>query len=115
MCSSDLEAVKEQVLEGKCGACHTNACASGDCFAATWSETQKWAGSCGKPMYQCMLDRVLNGSMPSGKGCTGDPVFDGQSVGPHNGANSYCLNAYDLQLLKDWVDRKSTRLNSSPW
>jgi hypothetical protein len=46
-------------------------------------------------MYECMLQRVLAGTMPKNKGCTGDPAQDA--------GNSSCLSEEQIQLLTDWV------------
>jgi hypothetical protein len=55
--------------QGSCGLCHTgpNRCSGGACFALSYAETQKTAGSCaGKTLGECTLDRINDGSMPPG-------------------------------------------------
>jgi len=44
---------------------------------------------------ECTLELVKLGSMPLGKGCTGDPARDA--------ANAACLTAAEQQKLADWI------------
>jgi hypothetical protein len=45
---------------------------------------------------ECSLIRVKDGSMPLGKGCTGDPARDA--------ANPACLTQQEQDLLAAWID-----------
>ena len=88
----------QPIFGAKCVTCHQSPtpCSSGDCLADTWLDTQKTASSCsGKKIYECMLTRIQSGSMPSGKGCTGDPTQDA--------GNGFCLTLVELDLVTDWV------------
>jgi hypothetical protein len=42
------------------------------------------------------LVRILNGSMPDGAGCSGNPVADS--------GNANCLTQEEQDTLQDWID-----------
>jgi len=90
--------IQSQILQKYCTPCHSDApCSSNDCLVDSHDEMDKSAPSCGGvPMYQCSLNRILSGSMPRQKGCTGNPAVDA--------GNDDCLNAEELQLFTDWVN-----------
>ena len=91
----------QPILQAKCSPCHIGmtpgSCfAGGTCFASFYEDTQGDAGSCaGKTVYECMLIRILNGSMPRLAGCSGNPAADA--------ANASCITSEELDLIESWV------------
>jgi hypothetical protein len=92
----------QPIFQAKCTPCHDGAapgtCFSGGgaCFASLYEETQKDSGHCmGLKVYECILIRILEGSMPLAAGCTGDPVQDA--------GNNDCLTAGELTTVEAWV------------
>jgi hypothetical protein len=84
------------ILEAKCDPCHTTEGAGGFNHATDYDATQQPSEVCaGKQVYECMLVRVQNGSMPENAGCTGDPTQDAD--------NASCLTAAEQDLLAAWV------------
>lgn len=91
------------IFANKCAPCHAgvvaddgaggHAIASGDIDVA-YEASQLDAGfaQCvGKKVGECAMTRILNGSMPQGKNCAGNP----------NGAG--CVTAAEQQLIQDWL------------
>lgn len=86
----------QPILEVKCGPCHTTAAAGGSNHASSYEDTQKASIACdGARVYECILQRVQDGSMPEDGDCTGDPAADAD--------NARCLTAAEQQLLEAWV------------
>jgi hypothetical protein len=86
----------QPILQAKCSTCHTVAAFGGVNFASEYADTQILSTRCsGKKVYECMLERVLTGSMPMGRGCTGDPAADE--------GNADCLTQGELDALTAWV------------
>lgn len=84
------------LLQAKCDPCHTTEGAGGFNHASDYQATQEASQVCaGKQVYECMLVRVRDGSMPEDGGCTGDPAQDAD--------NARCLTAAEQELLADWV------------
>ena len=50
----------------------------------------------GKTKGACTLDRVMDGDMPLGKGCTGNPAQDA--------SNAACLTQQEQDLLAAWIN-----------
>ena len=87
----------QPIYEAKCASCHTGGGSGGVNFGISYSDTQLDAGACaGLTVGECTLVRIQNGSMPRGRGCTGDPVTDA--------ANTSCLTADEQQTIQDWID-----------
>lgn len=88
------------ILEAKCAPCHSGStpgnCSGGQCSVDFYEDTQKDSSVCvGKKVYECMLDRIANGSMPLNAGCTGNPSDDAE--------NPACLSAADQIVFAAWV------------
>lgn len=95
----------QPIFAAKCSPCHTTGDAGGVNFAA----------SGGYPLTQlvpnanvaacqditpdnvgnCTLIRILNGQMPKGRGCTGDPVVDAD--------NAACLTQAEQTTIANWI------------
>jgi hypothetical protein len=87
----------QPILAASCAPCHTAGSSGGTQFAAVYADNLADASSCpGETVGACSLVRIRNGSMPSGKGCTGDPAADAGTEG--------CLSAAALEILDAWVD-----------
>jgi len=92
----------QPIFQAKCTPCHQGMapgiCVAGGgvCFASFYEDTQGNSNSCaGKKVYECMLIRILNGSMPRGTSCTGDPAQDA--------GNDACLTAEQIVDVQAWV------------
>ena len=65
----------QPMLAAKCDPCHTTEGAGGFNHAVDYGATQEPSEVCeGKKVFECMLIRVQNGSMPEDGDCTGDPT-----------------------------------------
>jgi hypothetical protein len=86
----------QPILQAKCDPCHTTDGAGGFNHATDYEATQENSEVCaGMKVYQCMLMRVQNGSMPEDGDCTGDPAADAN--------NARCLTAAEQDVLAGWV------------
>jgi hypothetical protein len=86
----------QPMLAAKCDPCHTTEGAGGFNHAVDYGATQEPSEVCdGKMVYECMLIRVQNGSMPEDGDCTGDPAADAD--------NARCLTADELDNLTAWI------------
>jgi hypothetical protein len=86
----------QPILEQRCGPCHTTGNAGGVNHARDFAATRQPSSVCaGQMVFECMLTRVKNGSMPPGAGCTGDPSADAD--------NDACLTADEHDTLESWV------------
>ena len=93
----------QPVFAAKCSPCHMGESASsclrsgsGPCFASFYEDTQGPSSRCaGKTMFECMLIRILNGTMPRRKGCSGNPASDT--------GNDSCLTDSELDMVEAWV------------
>ena len=86
----------QPILQAKCASCHTTGGSGGVNFATNYADTQKNASSCaGKFVYECILIRVQDSSMPRNVGCTGDPTTDAGNAG--------CLTQAEQTTLADWI------------
>ena len=98
--SSATYADVQPMFVAKCNGCHSGnspgACSGGTCFTSFYADTQKPSRRCEPALqYECILERIEDGSMPLGGGCTGDPGMDeGQDQ---------CLTGDELELLQSWV------------
>lgn len=91
------------IFATKCAPCHAgvepddgsggHAIASGDkdvAYAAS-QLSSKFAQCAGKKVGECALTRILNGSMPQGKNCAGNPAGAG------------CVTAAEQELIQEWI------------
>lgn len=86
----------QTIFSARCASCHTTTGSGGTNFGSDYGDTQKNANSCsGKKMFECIEIRILNGTMPKSKGCTGNPVTDDGNV--------WCLTQPELDLVHEWV------------
>lgn len=86
----------QAILQAKCAPCHTSG-SSGELSYSGYADTQKASYFCaGKTKGACSLDRIKDGSMPQGGGCTGDPAQDA--------SKGNCLTAEEQATLQSWVD-----------
>lgn len=80
------------ILVKYCISCHPTGT-----FTTSYADSQSASAACpAKTKGECSLIRIKSGSMPSGKGCTGNPAVD---VG-----NANCLTAAEQAVLQAWVD-----------
>ncbi len=86
----------QPMLQAKCDPCQTTEGAGGFNHATDYGATQEASEVCaGKKVYECMLTRVKNGSMPEDGDCTGDAAADAD--------NARCLTAGEQDMLAEWV------------
>jgi hypothetical protein len=65
-------------------------------MASSYSDTQLASYYCpGKTKGACALVRIQNGTMPYGKGCSGNPADDS--------ANPACLTAAEQDTIQSWI------------
>jgi hypothetical protein len=84
------------ILQTYCSPCHTSGAGSGSYNVNNYSSTQASSYYCaGQTKGACSLARIQNGTMPAGRGCTGNPASD---VG-----NSSCLNAAQQSTIEAWI------------
>lgn len=90
----------QAIFQAKCAGCHvdsgTGSCAGSTCLATGYASLDMPATACaGLSVAECAQVRIKNGTMPRGRGCTGDPVMDV--------ANTSCLTAVEHALLDAWI------------
>ncbi len=86
----------QPIFAAHCAPCHTTFGSGGTNFASSYAASQLASGACaGHTIGYCTLVRVLNGSMPSGGGCTGIPSNDA--------GNANCLTAAEQTTLSAWI------------
>lgn len=93
------EADIKPIFSMKCGPCHTTTgvvhklgASAADAMKAVTNTT-----ACGTAttVGACTIVRIKNGSMPSGKGCSGDPTMDaGKAV---------CLTKAEQDTVQAWI------------
>ncbi|MFL5319774.1 MAG: hypothetical protein ACJ790_08960, partial [Myxococcaceae bacterium] len=87
----------QPIYSQHCGSCHGSSFPSGSAsFAVDYTDSQNQSYYCpGKTKGACTLVRILEGSMPNGAGCTGDPSLDS--------SNPSCLTAAEQHTLSAWI------------
>jgi hypothetical protein len=90
----------QPVFAAKCAGCHvdsgTGTCAGGTCLATGYESLVLDSTACvGLSIAECAQARIKDGTMPRGRGCTGDPVMDA--------ANERCLTAAEHALVDAWI------------
>jgi hypothetical protein len=86
----------QPILQTHCAPCHTVSGSGGANFATEYAGTQLSSYYCsGMTKGACALVRIQNGTMPQGKGCTGNPATDA--------GNSACLTAAQQATLQAWI------------
>jgi hypothetical protein len=95
----------QPILAAKCSPCHTTGNAGGVNFAATTgypltqlvpnANVAACQGITPDNVGNCALTRILNGQMPKGRGCTGNPVADA--------ANAACLTQAEQTTIANWI------------
>lgn len=105
--TASVEAAFEEahaVFAAKCGSCHVTDGSGGHNIGAAdidaaYDDSQLESGD--TTVGEVSLDRILNGTMPPGAACTGDPVADEGTAA--------CLTADELDLVEAWVDAGQPR------
>lgn len=92
------------VFQARCGPCHTTNGSGGQNIGAddiedAYDDSQEPAT--GGTVGDRSLARILDGSMPQGAGCTGDPATDA--------GNDACLDADELAIVQAWIDAGQPR------
>ena len=103
VCSARLvsyEADIQAIFQAKCAGCHVDSgggvCAGNVCLASSYAALELDSQVCvGASVAECAQQRVHDGSMPRGRGCTGDPELDAGNVN--------CLTAEEHALLDAWI------------
>ena len=88
----------QPIFQAKCsgGACHNGANVGGHNLATDYAAAASPSYYCpGKTKAECTIVRIKDGSMPLGKGCSGDPVADA--------GKPACLTAAEQALIDAWV------------
>jgi len=88
------------IFMAKCTPCHSagGAGASAHTLADSNADATKpaYTPECaGKKKGECTLIRIKNGSMPFGKGCSGDPTMDS--------TKSFCTTKAEQDKLQAWI------------
>jgi hypothetical protein len=88
------------IFMAKCGMCHagTGSGSTAHKLAESADDAKKasYTGACmGKPKGECSLIRVKAGTMPFGKGCTGNPANDASKPD--------CLTQEEQDKLQAWI------------
>lgn len=87
----------QPILQNRCGPCHAGGRSGGHNGATSYADTQADSYYCqGKKKGDCFVVRVLDGSMPQGARCTGDPATDA--------GNDRCLTQAEIDVLQAWAD-----------
>jgi hypothetical protein len=87
----------QPIFQAKCAGCHAGGGSGGHNIATTYSDALLPSYYCaGKTKGACTIVRIKEGSMPAGRGCSGNPAVDS--------ANSGCLSASQQALVQAWVD-----------
>ena len=90
------------IFAAKCASCHTTGGSGGanlgaSNIATAYADSQESSSVCpGLTKGACALVRILNGTMPKGAGCSGDPATDAGKSG--------CLTAAQQETLEQWID-----------
>ena len=84
----------------KCAPCHTILTSGGHNLGASYAAAMSAVmnmGACGSATTKgaCTIVRIQNGTMPMGKGCTGDPAMDS--------GDADCLTAAEQAKVQAWV------------
>jgi hypothetical protein len=88
----------QPIFQAHCAPCHTVGKSGGVNFASNYADTQgaAYPAACaGLNVGACALVRIKNGSMPKGKGCSGDPAMDA--------GKAACLTAAEQAALDAWI------------
>jgi hypothetical protein len=86
----------QPIFAAKCSPCHTVGGSGGANFAISYADTQLPSYYCvGETKGACTLVRILDGSMPPRRGCTGNAALD---VG-----NTACMTAAEQATIKKWI------------
>ncbi len=87
----------QPILGAKCSPCHTGSGVGGHDVGTVYADALEPSDECpGLTIGECALVRIQNGSMPAGRGCTGDPVLDA--------GNDACLTADEQSIVQNWID-----------
>jgi hypothetical protein len=87
------------IFMAKCGSCHVTggAGAGAHKLAESADDAKKSSYSCsGKTKGACTLDRIKAGTMPMGKGCSGNPTTDAAK-------SDVCLTQAEQDKLAAWI------------
>jgi hypothetical protein len=89
------------IFRAKCAPCHATGDSGGSDFATVYADTQRApnasVAACSgvTTVGACTLIRIKNGSMPLGKGCTGNPTTDA--------GNAACLTQAQQNTIAAWI------------
>ncbi|MBL8685271.1 MAG: hypothetical protein JNK05_39195 [Myxococcales bacterium] len=85
----------QPILQARCSPCHTGG-GSGGWDVSMYATTQLASYyASGRTKGGAFIVRVRDGSMPAGRGCTGNPAMDS--------ANPRCLTAMEQMTLEAWA------------
>ncbi len=89
------------IFAAKCEPCHTVGSLGGhsighDTIATAFASSQQNAGGGAGTVGAYSLVRIQNGTMPAGRGCSGDPAMDS--------GNAQCLTQVEQDLIQAWLD-----------
>lgn len=89
------------IFQNKCASCHTSGGSGGHNIghsdaATAYQQSQQTAYSVSGTKGAAALFRIQNGTMPQGRGCSGDPAQDA--------SNAACLTAAEQSLIQTWLD-----------
>jgi hypothetical protein len=89
------------IYQSKCAQCHGAGSSGGFSIANSdlifaYQESQKNSYSINGTKGGATIVRIQSGSMPLGKGCSGDPLLDA--------VNPSCLVEEEQAIIQDWID-----------
>lgn len=87
----------QPIQRASCGPCHTTFGSGGTNFAEVYEDNLAATQRCGDEdtIGGCGLALILSGAMPQGRGCSGDPLADGDTPG--------CLDRAALDAWAAWL------------
>lgn len=87
----------QPIYASKCSSCHTGGSSGGHNIGSTYGDALLSSYYCnGKKKGECTIVRIQDGTMPQGKGCSGNPTTDA--------AKPECLTAPEQALIQAWID-----------
>ena len=96
------------IYQQRCKTCHTAGASGGHSIGnanlnTAFTDSQKPAYSVSGSKGAATLARIQAGTMPQGKGCSGDPATD-YGAGMSENDAKWCLTADEQALIQQWLD-----------
>lgn len=89
-------AAVQPIYAAKCGGCHTGGGSGAHNIGTSFADGLKDSYYCaGKNKAACTIVRILDGTMPPGAGCSGDPAKDA--------GKAKCLTKDEQDKIAQWI------------